>query len=92
MTTDRPVLLTGYDAKRCARRIHNEWDPAIEKVVWETPADLQMRFQAGIDFEATVFAELEQASTKRSMRTCPRFAGRTRPSSQPSNQWIVMSS
>lgn len=59
MTTDRPVLLTGYDAKRCARRIHNEWDPAIEKVAWEVPADLQLRFQTGIDFEATVFAELE---------------------------------
>lgn len=59
MTMDRPVLLTGYDAKRCARRIHNEWDPAIGKAVWDAPADLQMRFQAGIDFEATVFAELE---------------------------------
>ena len=39
-----PILLTGYDAKRCARRIHNEWDPTIEKVQWEVPPELQMRF------------------------------------------------
>lgn len=24
------VLLTGYDAKRCARRVHNERDPTID--------------------------------------------------------------
>ena len=46
------VLLTGYDAKRCARRIHNEWDPGIAKIGWEVPADLRMRMDAGIAFEA----------------------------------------
>jgi hypothetical protein len=47
----RPILLTGYDAKRCARRVHNDWDPSLEKVEWEVPAALQMRFDAGIEFE-----------------------------------------
>jgi predicted RecB family nuclease len=55
------VLLTGYAAKRCARRIHNEWDPAIEQVEWEVPPEVQMRFDAGIAFEATIFAELKAA-------------------------------
>ncbi len=58
---ERPVLLTGYDAKRCARRIYNEWDPSIEKVEWEVPASLQMRFDAGIAFEAAVFGEIKPA-------------------------------
>jgi hypothetical protein len=35
------ILLTGYDAKRNARRIHNEWDHSIEKVEWEVPANLR---------------------------------------------------
>lgn len=55
------VLLTGYDAKRCARRIHNEWDPSVDKVEWEVPATLQLRFDAGADFEAAVFDELKAA-------------------------------
>lgn len=55
------VLLTGYDAKRCARRIHNEWDPAVEKVAWEVPPELQMRFDAGIAFEVAVLDELRAA-------------------------------
>ena len=59
--SDVPILLTGYDAKRCARRIHNEWDPSIEKVEWEVPASLQMRFDAGIAFEATVFGEIKDS-------------------------------
>lgn len=55
------ILLTGYDAKRCARRIHNEWDPTIDKTEWEVPASLQMRFDAGIAFERAVFDELRFA-------------------------------
>ncbi len=55
------VLLTGYDAKRCARRIHNEWDPAVEKVAWEVPPELQMRFDTGIAFEAAIFEEFKSA-------------------------------
>jgi predicted RecB family nuclease len=63
VTTQIPILLTGYDAKRCARRIHNEWDPAIKKIGWEVPADLRMRMDAGIAFEAQVFDELRTALT-----------------------------
>jgi hypothetical protein len=61
MSALRPVLLSGYDAKRCARRIHNEWDPAVDKVAWEVPADVQMRLDVGTEFETTVFAELRAA-------------------------------
>jgi predicted RecB family nuclease len=60
-TPDAPILLTAYDAKRCARRIHNEWDPSIEKAAWEIPAELQMRFEAGVAFEATIFEEIRAA-------------------------------
>jgi predicted RecB family nuclease len=56
----RPILLTGYDAKRCARRVHNDWDPSLEKVEWEVPAALQMRFDAGIEFEKVIFAQLRE--------------------------------
>ena len=58
---ERPVLLSGYDAKRCARRTHNEWDRSVEKVEWEVPASLQMRFEAGIAFEAAVFGEIKES-------------------------------
>ncbi|KRA37918.1 MULTISPECIES: TM0106 family RecB-like putative nuclease [unclassified Nocardioides] len=59
-----PILLSGYDAKRCARRIHNEWDPTIDKTEWVIPAGLQMRFDAGIAFETAVFTELKAALTE----------------------------
>lgn len=54
----RDVLLTGYDAKRCARRIHNEWDPSVEQVAWEVPPEVQMRFDTGNQFEEAIFAGL----------------------------------
>lgn len=52
---ERPLLLTGYDAKRCARRIHNEWDAVLETVEWQVPPGLQMRFAMGVAFEESVF-------------------------------------
>lgn len=55
----RELLLTGHDAKRCARRIHNEWDPSVEQVRWEVPPELQMRFDAGNLFEEAIFADLK---------------------------------
>lgn len=55
-----PILLTGYTAKRCARRVHNEFDPRIETVEWEVPPELQLRFDAGIAFEAEVFVQLRE--------------------------------
>jgi predicted RecB family nuclease len=57
---DRP-LLSAYDAKRCARRVHNEWDPTIPTAAWEVPAELQLRFDAGREFEEVVLAELRAA-------------------------------
>jgi len=53
-----PILLTGYTAKHCARRVHNEFDPTIETVEWDVPPELQMRFDAGNAFEAEVFGQL----------------------------------
>ena len=53
-----PVLLTGYDVKRCQRRVHNDHDVTLEKQPWEPPADLQKRFDEGRAFEADVFATL----------------------------------
>ncbi len=86
MSAGKPILLTGYDAKRCARRVHNEWDPAIGKVAWEIPEDLQMRFNTGIECEAGVFAQhrsrVDDPSVEgslwgelpKALRTCPELA------------------
>lgn len=52
------VLLDAYAAKRCPRRVHNEWDPTIPTVEWEPPAEIQLRFDAGREFEADVFDRL----------------------------------
>ena len=60
-STELPVLLTGYDAKRCQRRVHNDHDPTLEKVPWEPSPDLQKRFDEGRAFEATVFDALKGA-------------------------------
>lgn len=55
-----PVLLTGYDAKRCQRRVHNDHDRTLERAAWEPPAELQKLFDSGNDFEARVFAGLKE--------------------------------
>jgi predicted RecB family nuclease len=60
-----PVLLGGYAAKRCARRIHNEWDSTIEVELVPVPAALQMRFDAGRVFEADVRTALIDALGER---------------------------
>jgi predicted RecB family nuclease len=52
------VLLGGYAAKRCARRIHNEWDPTIEADLVPVPVEVEARFAAGRDFEVSVRQEL----------------------------------
>ncbi|MDN4175912.1 hypothetical protein QWY28_23405, partial [Nocardioides sp. SOB77] len=59
------VLLTGYAAKQCARRVHNEWDPTIESVPWDLPPELKMRFDSGRAFEDDIFAKLKQRLGKR---------------------------
>ena len=71
------ILLTGYAAKQCARRVHNEWDPTIESVLWQTPPELQMRFDAGIAFEADVFATLEAELGAERCRNLTNIAGKS---------------
>ena len=44
------ILLGAHDVKRCARRIHNEWDPSLETEPWEPPAAVQMLFDQGVTF------------------------------------------
>lgn len=58
------VLLGAHDAKRCARRIHNEWDPTLTGEPWEPPAALQMLFDQGQQFQYEIAMELQAA--------CPR--------------------
>ena len=55
------VLLGGYAAKRCARRIHNEWDRTVIAALIPVPAELQARFDAGRRFEAAVREEMRAA-------------------------------
>lgn len=58
MTSPRPVLLGGYAAKQCARRVHNDWDATIDAEPVPVPAELLKRCAAGRDFETRVRAEL----------------------------------
>jgi hypothetical protein len=55
------VLLDAYAAKTCARRLHNEWDPSIPKAEVELPAEIQVRIDAGREFEADVLDRLGAA-------------------------------
>jgi predicted RecB family nuclease len=50
--TPKPLLLSGYDAKRCARRVHNDFDETLRQPEWVVSDTLQARFDAGTDFEA----------------------------------------
>ncbi len=83
-------LLTGYDAKRCQRRVHNDHDPTLEKVPWEVPADLQKRFDDGKAFEAEVFAALREALGSEPVARPVRGAGQAaRSSTRPSPRWTA---
>lgn len=53
--TLRPVLLSGYAAKSCARATHNRYDPTVPEQPSETPPELQRLFDHGNDHEAAVF-------------------------------------
>lgn len=55
-------LLGGYDAKRCARRVHNDHDPTMTAPDFAVSAELQARFDAGNAFEERVFAAIRTAS------------------------------
>ena len=71
-------LLTGYDAKRCQRRVHNDHDATLDTVPWEVPPDLQQRFDAGKAFEADVFAALVAAVDPVRRRDLSALSGKQR--------------
>ena len=52
----RPILLGGYAAKQCAVRVQHDYGPSPLK--WVPALEDQARLDAGIAFEADVFAEL----------------------------------
>ncbi|WP_310964527.1 TM0106 family RecB-like putative nuclease [Nocardioides terrisoli] len=60
-TNGATVLLGAYDAKRCARRVHNEWDPTVPKGEWVLPAPIQLRVEAGLVHEQDVLGRLRAA-------------------------------
>ncbi|MBX9918651.1 MAG: recombinase RecB, partial [Mycolicibacterium frederiksbergense] len=51
-----PVLLGGYAAKQCPVRTQHDFGP--HPLTWVPEAEEQARLDAGIDFEADVFARL----------------------------------
>lgn len=65
MGTRSPVLLGSYAAKRCARRVHNEWDRTIRVELDSVPAQLQARIEAGRAHEARVKDELTRVLGER---------------------------
>lgn len=69
-------LLTGYDAKRCQRRVHNEHDATIEKAPWQPPADLQKRFDDGREFETKALSALKAALTADQWRDLSSIRGK----------------
>jgi predicted RecB family nuclease len=69
--TDQPILLTAYDAKRCPRRVHNDWDPTIPQAPWEPPPTLRVRLDAGIAFENEVVRRLVEVWGERCLDLNP---------------------
>lgn len=63
----RPLVLSGYAAKQCARRVHNEWDATIEAELVPVSAQLQARFDEGRAFEARIHNELAKALGERAV-------------------------
>ena len=54
----RPILLGGYDAKRCAVRVHHDNNRLVPKTDWVPTPEERARMDAGNSFEADVFAAL----------------------------------
>jgi predicted RecB family nuclease len=53
------VLLSGYAAKQCARRIHNDWDTTIPQEPWQPSPQMQLMFDEGLTFQDSIFDELQ---------------------------------
>lgn len=60
-TNTTPVLLDAYTAKQCPMRVHNDFSPSVPTVPWQPSPEDQARLDAGITFEAEVFAMLTAA-------------------------------
>ena len=52
------IVLGGYAAKQCPVRTHNDFSPLVPEPQPNTSAEQQADFDAGISFEAEIFAEL----------------------------------
>ncbi|BEL02025.1 hypothetical protein Q0Z83_002160 [Actinoplanes sichuanensis] len=50
----RPILLSGYAAKSCARAVHNAYDPTVPRPEVRVTPEMQALFDAGVDFETEV--------------------------------------
>jgi hypothetical protein len=50
----RPILLSGYAAKSCARAVHNAYDPTVPRPAERVTPELQALFDTGVDFETGV--------------------------------------
>ena len=57
---DQGITLGGYAAKQCPVRTHNDFSPTVPTPERETAPELQADFDAGIAFEAEIFAELRR--------------------------------
>lgn len=53
-----PILLGGYDAKRCAVRVHHDHNRLVPKTAWVPTPEERARMDAGNAFETGVFAAL----------------------------------
>lgn len=52
------VLLGGYAAKQCPVRVHNNFSPTVPTLHWKPSPEDQVRLDAGVAFESTVFERL----------------------------------
>lgn len=54
----RPILLNAYAAAQCPVRVQNDFNEMLPKVPWEPSPQDKARQEAGLAFEADVFAAL----------------------------------
>jgi len=57
-TRSRGPLLGAHASRRCPRRVHNDHDRTVPKVDWVAAPELQLRLDAGTEFETEVLDRL----------------------------------
>lgn len=72
---ERRLLLSGYDVKRCARRVHNDHDPDLNAPDHSWSPDFQARIDAGLMFESAVFMQLSDALGSSRCHRIPESSG-----------------